>query len=254
MKLVSWNVNGIRAVAKKGLSEIVNGFHADVICFQETKATAEQVQEVLSANANYQVVANEAERKGYSGTAIMSKVKPLSVKIGMGIEEHDKEGRVIAAEFEKLWLVTVYTPNSGNGLARLDYRQTWDADFIAYLKTLEATKPVVVCGDLNVAHQPIDIARPKSNYNKTAGYTQQEIDGMTNLLNAGFIDSYRYQHPDTVKYSWWSYRGGAKENNIGWRLDYFLISESLKASIDTTEIRNDIEGSDHCPVELVLNV
>ncbi|HCQ28885.1 MAG TPA: exodeoxyribonuclease III, partial [Flavobacteriales bacterium] len=205
MKIVSWNVNGIRAIMKKGFIESVNDINPDILCLQETKAQDDQVREALFGIDDYQLYVNSAERKGYSGTAILTRPEPLSVQYDMGIEEHDKEGRVIAAEYKDYFLVTVYTPNSGSELVRLDYRKKWDQDFLHYVKNLEKTKHVIICGDLNVAHQPIDLKNPKANYNKTAGYTQVEIDGFENLLKAGFVDTFRHFYPDTVKYSWWSY-------------------------------------------------
>lgn len=253
MKYVSWNVNGVRAVAKKGFSDLVKSMNPDAICLQETKATPEQVAEAVADLEEYKVYAIGAERKGYSGTAILSKVEPISVSYGLGIEEHDTEGRVIAVEYDDHFLVTTYVPNSGNGLKRLDYRAEWDVAMLEYLKKLESSKPVIWCGDLNVAHQEIDIARPKSNYNKTAGYTQIEIDGMTRFIEAGLVDTFRAAHPEEVKYSWWSYRGGAREKNIGWRLDYFLVSESIQNKVKEAFILNEVEGSDHCPVGVVLS-
>lgn len=252
MKLVSWNVNGIRAAMNKDFAGSFISMDCDVLCLQETKAQDEQVLEALAGIQGYHIMTNSALKKGYSGTSIISRIAPLSVSMDMGIEQHDLEGRVICAEFEQFYLVTVYTPNSGSELARLPYRQQWDVDFLAYLKKLEVSKPVVVCGDLNVAHKPIDLARPKANYNKSAGYMQQEIDGMDHLLNAGFVDTFRHFHPDTVKYSWWSYRAGAREKNVGWRIDYFLTSPKLADKIQEAEIYNDIYGSDHCPVALSL--
>ena len=252
MRLVSWNVNGIRAAMKKDFAQSLAAMETDVLCLQETKAQDEQVAEALTEINDYHLYSNSAEKKGYSGTAILSKVEPLSVQYDMGIEEHDLEGRVIAAEFETFYLVTVYTPNSGNGLKRLDYRQQWDADFLAYLQGLEKQKPVVLCGDLNVAHKDIDLARPKPNYNKSAGYTQAEIDGLDNLVAAGFVDTFREQHGEDVKYSWWSYRAGARANNVGWRIDYFLVSASLQGHIAGADILNEVMGSDHCPVLLDL--
>ena len=251
MKLVSWNVNGIRAVAKRGLLDIITNFEADIVCFQETKAQVHQVEEVLAPLGLF-VSANEAEKKGYSGTAILSKQKPLSVSYGIGIPEHDTEGRMVTAEFDNFYVVNGYIPNSKNGLTRLDYRKTWDADVLAYLKELEVDKPVMFCGDMNVCHQAIDLARPKPNYNKSAGYTQVEIDGMSNYIDAGFIDSFRSMHPDEIKYSWWSYRGGARQKNVGWRLDYFLISKPLMSKVKESFILNDVMGSDHCPVGVVI--
>jgi exodeoxyribonuclease-3 len=252
MKLISWNVNGIRAVAKKEALTPYFNTGADVLCFQETKATVEQVKEVLSVYEGFEVYANEAEKKGYSGTAIATKIKPLSVTYDLGVEEHDKEGRVITAEFEDYFLVTVYTPNSSSELKRLPYRQTWDVAFYTHLKKLEETKPVLVCGDLNVAHTDIDLSNPKPNYNKNPGYMQEEIDGLERYLENGFVDTYRLKNGSNVKFSWWSYRAGARSRNIGWRIDYFLASESVSDKIKAAEIHNDIIGSDHCPVSIEL--
>jgi exodeoxyribonuclease-3 len=252
MKIVSWNVNGIRAVAKKGFAEIIKSLDPDILCLQETKATAEQVKEAVSELTDYEVIANEAERKGYSGTAILSRKSLVDSRLDMGIEQHDSEGRLIMAEFEDFILVNSYVPNSGNGLKRLDYRQDWDADLRNYLAELDREKPVIFCGDLNVAHRDIDIARPKSNYNKTAGFTQQEIDGLDALLEKGFVDSFRELYPDEVKYSWWSYRMGARAKNIGWRLDYFIVSKKIWDRVSMAEIHTDVMGSDHCPVSLTL--
>ncbi|HAD08305.1 MAG TPA: exodeoxyribonuclease III [Porticoccaceae bacterium] len=254
MRLISWNVNGIRAVMKKDFANSLHTMAADVLCLQETKAQDDQVIEALESINGYHIYCNSADKKGYSGTAILSKTEPLRIQFDMGIPEHDQEGRVIAAEFDDYYLVTVYTPNSGSELKRLDYRQQWDADFLAYLKQLEQEKPVIVCGDLNVAHRDIDLARPKPNYNKSAGYTQTEIDGIDNILASGFIDTFRHQNPEQVKYSWWSYRAGARGKNIGWRIDYFLVTEDLVDRIGHTDILNDIMGSDHCPVLLELAV
>jgi len=254
MRLVSWNVNGIRAVMKKEFMPSFESMDTDVLCLQETKAQDDQVLTALAELNGYHIYTNSAEKKGYSGTAILTKEKPLSVTNDMDIEEHDQEGRVIAAEFEKFYLVTVYTPNSGSELKRLPYRQTWDADFLSYVQTLEKTKPVVICGDLNVAHKPIDLARPKPNYNKSAGYMQEEIDGLDNMVNADFIDTFRHLKPEESKYSWWSYRAGARARNVGWRIDYFLASSSLAENITHADILNDILGSDHCPVLLDLTL
>jgi len=242
MRLLSWNVNGIRAAVAKGFVPLIQELNCDVICLQETKAQDDQV-----------IFPNSAVKKGYSGTAILTSIEPVSVKCDLGHEEHDQEGRVICAQYPDFFLVTVYTPNSGNGLRRLEYRQQWDKDFLSYLKNLEQSKPVIICGDLNVAHKDIDLARPKPNYNKTAGYTQKEIDGLDNLIAANFIDTFRHLHPKTVKYSWWSYRAGAREKNVGWRIDYFLSSASLCDKIIKAEIHNQIQGSDHCPVLLELS-
>jgi exodeoxyribonuclease-3 len=251
MKLISWNLNGIRAVAKKGLFDKIVEMNPDVICFQETKAQDEQVAEVLKDLDGYFSYSNSAVKKGYSGTAILSKTEPLNVSSDIGIEEHDQEGRVLTAEFEKFYITTVYTPNSKNDLSRLDDRQNFDAVFLAYLKELETKKPVIVCGDFNVAHKAIDLARPKPNYNKSAGFMQEEIDGMDNFTNAGLIDTFRYLHPTAEeKYSWWSYRGGARDRNVGWRIDYFLASESIIKNVTSASILADMHGSDHCPVEI----
>ncbi len=253
MKLLSFNVNGVRAAAQKTLIEDLQRLDADVVGLQETKATEEQVKEALQGLEGYHVYAFSAEKKGYSGTAILSKQAPLSLRLGIGQPEHDNEGRAMTAEFDDFYFVTAYVPNSSSGLKRLDYRaDEWDVAFRAYLKDLEHTKPVVLCGDLNVAHQAIDLKNPKSNYNKTPGYTQREIDGLTALIDAGFVDTFRVLHPEEVKYSWWSYRGGAREKNVGWRLDYFLISEALMPKVTSSEILNDVLGSDHCPVQLTL--
>jgi exodeoxyribonuclease-3 len=252
MRLVSWNVNGIRAMMKKGFKSALNDLNADVLCLQETRAQDQQVFEALAPIDGYKIYSNAAVKKGYAGTAILTKKKPRDVRPHIGIEEHDQEGRVLAVDFDAFWLVTVYTPNSGSALKRLAYRQSWDAAFLAYLKNLEQQKPVIACGDFNVAHQPIDLARPQANYNKTAGYMQEEIDGMDNLLSAGFIDTYRYKKPDEVKYSWWSFRANARQRNVGWRIDYFLASEPLAGQIKQADILNDVMGSDHCPVTLEL--
>ncbi len=253
MRLISWNVNGIRAAVKKDFLTTLQDMQPDVLCIQETKAQDEQVITALGDDHGYHVVPHSAVKLGYSGTAIFSRHQPLSVEFGLDIEQHDQEGRVITAEFDDFFLVTVYTPNSGSELKRLEYREQWDRDFRKHVEQLELKKPVVICGDLNVCHQPIDIARPDANYNKSAGYTQIEIDGIDNLLKAGYIDSFRHLHPDTVKYSWWSMRGGARARNVGWRLDYFLVSEKLSERITGAEILNEVYGSDHCPVVLTLD-
>ena len=253
MKLISWNVNGIRAIMKKDFQKSIKELDADVLCIQETKANTEQVKIALELLNGYHVYANASKaRKGYSGTAILSRKEPIDVQYDMGIEEHDQEGRVIAAEFEEFILVTAYVPNSGNELVRLDYRTQWDKDFLEYLKKLEAQKPVVVCGDFNVAHEPIDIARPKANYNKSAGYTQKEIDGFDGFVDHGFVDTFRHMYPEEVKYSWWSYRAGAREKNVGWRIDYFLVSEALMPKVQGAFILNEYHGSDHCPIGITI--
>ncbi|MES3007125.1 MAG: exodeoxyribonuclease III [Pseudomonadota bacterium] len=252
MRLISWNVNGIRAVMKKDFLHAVEQMQPDVLCLQETKAQDDQVREAVAALTGYHLYSSSAVKKGYSGTAIFSRTEPLSVQCGIGHEEHDQEGRVIAAEFDDWYVVTVYTPNSGDALKRLEYRQRWDAQFTDYILGLEKRKPVIICGDLNVAHRPIDIARPAANYNKSAGYTQAEIDGLDKLLASGYIDTFRHLYPDTVKYSWWSMRGDARPRNVGWRIDYFLTSRALQARIQGAEILNDVEGADHCPVVLTV--
>lgn len=249
MKLISWNVNGIRAVAKKDFFNQIERLNPDVLCLQETKAQDDQVAEVLQDLKGYYVYSNSAVKKGYSGTAIISKIKPLQVSYDINIEEHDQEGRVITAEYDNFYLTTVYTPNSKNDLSRLDDRQNFDAALLKYLKALEKNKPVIVCGDLNVAHKEIDLARPKANYNKSAGFMQEEIDGMDNYVNAGLLDSYRYLHPTKAEmYSWWSFRGGARERNVGWRIDYFLVSKPFIEKVKKADILMDEHGSDHCPV------
>jgi len=255
MEIISFNVNGIRAITKKNFVADMKELDADIICLQETKATVDQVIETIGDQLEgYTVYANESKaRKGYSGTAILSKEKPLNVSYDMGVEKHDQEGRVICAEYADFYLVTVYVPNSGNDLRRLDYRQEWDSDFLNYLKELEKTKPVLACGDFNVAHKEVDLARPKPNYNKSAGFMQEEIDGMDAYTSKGLVDTFRAKNGDEVKYSWWSYRGGARERNVGWRIDYFLASESIVDRIETASILNEVHGSDHCPVAVKFN-
>lgn len=255
MKLVSWNVNGIRAIMKKDFQQSIAAIAPDVLCLQETKAQLEDAQKAVAVMTDYKSFINDSKgRKGYSGTAILTKQEPLFVTYDIGVEEHDQEGRVVTAEFNEFFLVNVYTPNAGSGLKRLDYRGTWDMAFFDYMKKLEKTKPVIVCGDLNVAHQEIDIARPKSNYNKTAGYTQQEIDGIQKYLDNGFVDTFRSKYPEEVKYSYWSMRFGARERNVGWRIDYFLASEQLMSEIQKAEIYNEYFGSDHCPISITANL
>jgi len=253
--LVSWNVNGIRAIIKKDFLKDVRAMNPDVLCLQETKGQVEDVKTALQLFSEYHLAVNSSKaRKGYSGTAILSKEKPLEVFYDMGIEEHDQEGRVIAAEFENYFLVTVYTPNSGEGMKRLEYRSGWDDAFKNYMLSLEEKKPVIICGDLNVAHTPIDLARSKENYNKTSGHTQVEIDGLENLLNEGYLDSFRHKYPEEVKYSWWNYKFRARERNVGWRIDYFLVSQQLENNIEDSLIYNEYYGSDHCPVGLKINI
>ncbi len=252
MKIISWNVNGIRAVVKKGFADIEKQLGADILCVQETKAQDDQVQEAVFGIEKH-LASNSAVKKGYSGTATFSAYEPISTQKGIGVEEHDQEGRVLTTEYKDFFLVNVYVVNSSAGLKRLNYRTKWDQDFLAYLKKLEESKPVIAVGDFNVCHQPIDIARPEANYNKTPGYTQQEIDGMINFLENGFVDTFRTLHPGEVKYSWWSYRGGAREKNIGWRLDYVLVSESIFPKVKSSFILNEVEGSDHCPVGIEID-
>ncbi len=254
MKILSWNVNGIRAIAKKGFEEARISLKADMLCLQETKAQVSEVETALNLNGDGSFYANQAERKGYSGTAIITKTTPINVTYGIGEAEHDQEGRVITAEYEQFYLVNVYVPNSGRELVRLDYRSTWDKAFLAYLQALDKTKPVIVCGDFNVAHQAMDLKNPKSNYNKTAGYTQVEIDGFTTFLEGGFFDTFRKQHPDEIAYSYWSFRMGARQRNVGWRIDYFLISNRLEDKLVSSFILPDFMGSDHCPVGIELDI
>ncbi len=247
MKFISWNVNGIRACVQKGFLDFFREADADIFCIQETKMQEGQLDLDLPGYHQYW---NYAVRKGYSGTAIFTKQEPLSVQYGIGIEEHDQEGRVITLEFEDFYFVTVYTPNSQNELARLDYRMKWETDFLAYLKHLEETKPVVFCGDLNVAAEEIDLKNPKTN-RKNAGFTDEERDKFRTLKAAGFIDTFRYFYPDQEGiYSWWSYRFSARKKNAGWRIDYFVVSEALKDRLEDAKILTDVMGSDHCPVEL----
>ena len=248
-KLISWNVNGLRACVTKGFLDYFREADADVFCLQETKLQAGQIDLPLPG---YHPYWNYAEKKGYSGTAMFTKEEPLSVSCGIGAEEHDKEGRVITAEFPDYYVVTCYTPNSQDGLARLPYRREWNAAFLAYLKGLEEKKPVVFCGDLNVAHREIDLKNPKTN-RKNAGFTDEEREDFTTLLDAGFIDTFRYFYPDAEGiYSWWSYRFSARAKNAGWRIDYFCVSESLKDRLESASIHTEVYGSDHCPVEVVL--
>ena len=248
-KMISWNVNGLRAVVGKGFLEVFKEMDADIFCLQETKLQEGQIELELPGYYQYW---NYARKKGYSGTAMFTRQEPLAVTYGIGIEEHDQEGRVITAEFPEYYVVTCYTPNSQNELARLDYRMAWEDAWRKYLKGLEQKKPVVFCGDLNVAHQEIDLKNPRTN-RKNAGFTDEERGKFTELLNAGFVDTYRYFYPDQEGvYSWWSYRFRAREKNAGWRIDYFCVSEALKDRLEGAAIHTEIQGSDHCPVELVL--
>lgn len=249
MKLISWNVNGLRACVGKGFLEIFQKLDADIFCLQETKMQAGQLDLDLPGYHQYY---NYADKKGYSGTALFTKKEPLNVTYGIGVDVHDHEGRVITAEFEDFFFITVYVPNSQNELARLDYRMEWEKDFLAYVKKLEETKPVIYAGDLNVAHNEIDLKNPKTNHHN-AGFTDEERAAFSRVLDSGMIDTYRYFYPDkTDIYSWWSYRFHAREKNAGWRIDYFVVSESLKDRLVSADIHTSIEGSDHCPVELVI--
>lgn len=250
MKFVSWNVNGLRACVGKNFMEEFERLDADIFCLQETKLQEGQIDLELPGYYQYW---NYAKKKGYSGTAIFTRKEPISVSYGLGIEEHDQEGRVITLEFEDFYFITVYTPNSQNELARLDYRMIWEDAFLAYIKKLDETKPVIFCGDLNVAHKEIDLKNPKTN-RKNAGFTDEERGKMTELLASGFVDTYRYFYPDVEQvYSWWSYRFKAREKNAGWRIDYFIVSDRLKTRLLDAKIHTDIMGSDHCPVELDLS-
>ena len=248
MKFISWNVNGLRACVGKGFESIFNELDADFFCLQETKMQAGQLD---LAFLGYDSYWNYAEKKGYSGTAIYTKHKPLSVRYGIGIEEHDHEGRVITLEYEDFFFITVYVPNAQDGLKRLDYRMKWEDDFLSYIKELDKQKPVIFCGDLNVAHEEIDLKNPKTNHNNP-GFTDEEREKFSTLLQSGFKDTFRTLHPDDPTYSWWSYRFHAREKNVGWRIDYFVVSERLMPQVTSASILTEVMGSDHCPVELTL--
>ena len=249
MKLISWNENGIRACVNKGFKDFFEKIDADIFCVQETKCQPEQIDLEFKG---YYAYWNSAEKKGYSGTAIFTKKQPINVNYGIGIEEHDKEGRVITLEFEDFYMVNIYTPNAKRGLERLDYRQRWEDEIRKYLQKLNQTKPVIMCGDLNVAHEEIDLKNPKSNRGN-AGFTDEEREKMTELLDGGFVDSFRYLYPDkTDSYSWWSYMGKAREKNVGWRIDYFIVSQDIKDKIKDAMIYPEIMGSDHCPVGVII--
>lgn len=254
MHIISWNVNGVRATVKKGLLDIIYNSKADIYCLQETKAQDDQVKEALVELEGYHIYSNSATKKGYSGVAILSKTEPIQITTDMGIEEHDDEGRVICAEYADFYLVNVYVPNSGAGLKRLGYRAQWDEAFKNYLADLQDSKPIIVTGDFNVAHAAIDLKNDKANYNKTSGYTQKEIDGLDGILSIGLKDTFRELHPDTEKYSFWSMRFNARKSNAGWRIDYFLVSESLMPHVKNAFIDNEVYGSDHCPVGLTLAI
>ncbi len=251
MKLISWNVNGLRAVINKGFMDFFKKADADIFCVQETKMQEGQLELILDGYYQYW---NSAEKKGYSGTAIFTKEKPLNVSYGLGIEEHDKEGRIITLEFENFYFVDCYTPNSKRELERLDYRMVWEDEVRKYLKKLDEVKPVIYCGDLNVAHEEIDLKNPKTN-RRNAGFTDEERNKMTELLSAGFTDSFRYLYPEKENcYSWWSYMGHAREKNVGWRIDYFIVSNSIQEKIKDSIIHSDVMGSDHCPIELQIEI
>ncbi len=255
MKITSWNVNGIRAIIKKGFLESVQNINPDILCLQETKAQVDEVKNALQDLENtYQIYINAAQKKGYSGTALLTKPEPLQVTYGLNMPEHDQEGRLITAEYPNYFLVNVYTPNAGQGLKRLDYKEQWNQDFQAYVTHLDQQKPVIICGDLNVAHQPIDLKNPKSNYNKTAGYTEVEIQGFKSLLEAGFVDTFRYLYPEKIAYTYWSYRFNARARNAGWRIDYFLVSKRIIDKVQDVIIHDEIMGSDHCPVSLLIDL
>lgn len=252
MKILSWNVNGIRSVLKKGFVDIAKKSDANIFCIQETKAHPDQVDTNLPMFGHH--FWSSAEKKGYAGTAVFSKIKPLRVNEGMNTPEHNSEGRLLTIEFDAFFLVNVYVPNSGRELIRLKYREKWDNDFLAYLKDIEKKKPVIVCGDFNVAQTAKDLANPEANYNKTAGYTQKEIDGFERLIRAGFIDTFREFNTDKGQYTFWSYMFNARKKNIGWRIDYFLISASLRKKLKSAFILNNVMGSDHCPVGIDINL
>lgn len=255
MKLISWNVNGLRAVVNKGFKEFFEQINADIFCIQETKMQEDQIDDKINGIlGKYKCYWNSAEKKGYSGTAVFSKIEPLNVEYGIGLEEHDNEGRVITLEYEKFYLVNCYTPNSKRELERLDYRMIWEDEIREYLKKLDLVKPVIYCGDLNVAHNEIDLKNPSSNHHN-AGFTDQERGKMTELLSSGFTDTYRYKYPDeTGKYTWWSYMFHAREKNAGWRIDYFIVSNRIADKIVDAKIHNEIMGSDHCPIELDIKL
>lgn len=252
---VNWNVNGIRSIVKKDFLKDIKAMAPDVLCLQETKGGEDEVASALELLPDYKSYVNSSKaRKGYSGTAVLTKEEPVSVTYDMGMEEYDQEGRVITAEFLTYFLVTVYTPNAGEGLSRLDFREQWDRAFLEYLLWLKKRKPVILCGDLNVAHREIDIARPKENYNKSAGFTQREIDGFQRMIDAGFTDVFRKLHPTEVKYTYWDYVTFARDKNIGWRIDYFLVSEGLVDKVKEAKVYNEYFGSDHCPVGIVIDL
>ncbi|MFA5298097.1 MAG: exodeoxyribonuclease III [Lutibacter sp.] len=253
MRIVSWNVNGIRAIVKKDFFESIQKLNPDILCLQETKAQNDEVKEALLPLNNYSHYYNSADRKGYSGTAFLGKKKPSAVLDSINFVDGDTEGRLICAEYSNFFLITLYAPNAGQLLERLNYKKTWNSRFLEYLKNLQKIKPIIACGDFNVAHRPIDLKNNTENYNKTAGYTQIEIDGMDAMINSGFVDCFRYFHPNEVAYTYWSYRFNARARDIGWRIDYFLISETLVDKVKATKIHSELYGSDHCPISLEID-
>lgn len=255
LHMVNWNVNGIRSIVKKDFLKDVKEMNPDIFCLQETKGAEEEVKQALQLLPEYISYVNSSKaRKGYSGTAILTKEEPINVTYDMGLEEYDQEGRVITAEYLTFFVVTVYTPNAGDGLARLDYREQWDYKFNEYINWLNKRKPVIVCGDLNVAHKDIDIARPKENYNKSAGFTQREIDGFQRLLDTGFTDTFRQFHPTDVKYTYWNFVTNGRAKNVGWRIDYFLVNEKLLPAVKEAIVYDQYHGSDHCPVGIKIEL
>lgn len=254
MRIVSWNVNSVRAIIKKDFTASIKKLEPDILCLQETKASDSEVQEALLPLNSYLTYCNSAEKKGYSGTALLSKNKPVEIIDSINDVDNDNEGRLICAEYSNFYLINIYAPNAGQLLKRLDYKKNWNSNFLEYLKKLNKLKPVIACGDFNVAHRSIDLKNDKANYNKTAGYTQIEIDGMDAVINSGFIDSFRFFHPNTEAYTFWSYRFNAREKNIGWRIDYFLISEKLINKVKLVNIHPEFYGSDHCPISLEIDL
>ncbi|NBC83023.1 MAG: exodeoxyribonuclease III [Bacteroidetes bacterium] len=254
LKMISWNVNGIRASVKKGFYEKVRELRPDILCIQETKSQNDVVETIAQELNEYQWFANSAVKKGYSGTAIFTRESPIAHKPDMDIDEHDQEGRLIALEYDAFYLINVYVPNSGQELKRLDYRKTWDEALCNYLTGLDKQKPIIFTGDLNVAHTEIDLARPKENYNKSAGYTQTEIDGLNKLLDAGLVDTFRHFHPDKIQYTFWNQRFKARERNVGWRIDYFLVSQRFISHVKDAFILDQVMGSDHCPVGILVEI
>ncbi len=254
MNIISWNINGIRAITKSNFYDWVLKLNPDILCLQETKATNEQTIQLLKAFENFNIFSNSADKKGYSGTALLSRIKPTVVTRSNEFMKIDTEGRAICAEFSNFFLINVYTPNSGLKLKRLDYRKTWDSDFLKYITRLKKQKPVLICGDLNVAHQAIDLKNDKANYNKIAGYTQVEIDGIKNVLNSGLVDSFRHLYPHKIAYTFWNYRFNARANNSGWRIDYILVDDVLKNRIKEASIFSEVLGSDHCPIGIELDL